>query len=181
MAERPCTAGHISIHAPRTGSDARAAEYPAAPSSFQSTLPARGATACGKRRNARMDYFNPRSPHGERPPSSADICPACAFQSTLPARGATCGSTVTVEAVLISIHAPRTGSDCHRPAYEICGAISIHAPRTGSDVYRDFPTVYRGISIHAPRTGSDCSPRKTCALRHNFNPRSPHGERRVTR
>ena len=34
----------ISTHAPRTGSDARAAGYSAAPSSFQPTLPARGAT-----------------------------------------------------------------------------------------------------------------------------------------
>ena len=33
------------------------------------------------------------------------------------------------------------------------------------------------ISIHAPRTGSDRSYSGACALRTNFNPRSPHGER----
>ena len=57
----------ISIHAPRTGSDEIFVENQAGIKRFQSTLPARGATACGRCRNARMDYFNPRSPHGERP------------------------------------------------------------------------------------------------------------------
>ena len=33
---------------------------------FQSTLPARGATASWTRRRRRIRYFNPRSPHGER-------------------------------------------------------------------------------------------------------------------
>ena len=35
-------------------------------SSFQSTLPARGATACPPSAAAPTAYFNPRSPHGER-------------------------------------------------------------------------------------------------------------------
>ena len=81
----------ISIHAPRTGSDAclhlrrRVADLfqstlPArgATSSricldihiprFQSTLPARGATRCAKLCLCNQHHFNPRSPHGERPP-----------------------------------------------------------------------------------------------------------------
>ena len=36
--------------------------------------------------------------------------------------------------------------------------ISIHAPRTGSDPEEDYGLVYGGISIHAPRTGSDRYP-----------------------
>ena len=36
-----------------------------------------------------MQYFNPRSPHGERPDSSVRQSPTRAFQPTLPARGAT--------------------------------------------------------------------------------------------
>ena len=55
--------------------------------------------------------------------------------------------------------------------------ISIHAPRTGSDGGRSRSGVTVFISIHAPRTGSDglCTP---CAyFPRNFNPRSPHGER----
>ena len=34
------------------------------------------------------------------------------------------------------------------------------------------------ISIHAPRTGSDNINRRTPCRKSNFNPRSPHGERR---
>ena len=80
----------------------------------------------------------------------------------------------------ISTHAPRTGSDDYVPELNRHALdISTHAPRTGSDAIAaaidagDSP-----ISTHAPRTGSD--PRmKTCRLDEvDFNPRSPHGERR---
>ena len=61
-------------------------------------------------------------------------------------------------------------------AYEV--TISIHAPRTGSDDARFHALAHVHISIHAPRTGSD----KPCLLaqhqKADFNPRSPHGERR---
>ena len=148
----------ISIHAPRTGSDKR----------FQA-LPISG------------KYFNPRSPHGERqtlssPPdfrkifqstlpargatsSSASLLPArTSFQSTLPARGATVGKFIKSCEELISIHAPRTGSDLLEHELHNGNAdISIHAPRTGSDFFqRLFAPSANVISIHAPRTGSDC-------------------------
>ena len=55
--------------------------------------------------------FNPRSPHGERRGLSGRMQEAEKFQSTLPARGATWGVWVTAYARMISIHAPRTGSD----------------------------------------------------------------------
>ena len=77
----------ISIHAPRTGSDGVMCN-PSIFCSFQSTLPARGATKRGRPRKDSKAYFNPRSPHGER-------------QGRLQAE----------PCVLISIHAPRTGSD----------------------------------------------------------------------
>ena len=78
------------------------------------------------------------------------------FQSTLPARGAT---------------ACRCRANCG--AY-----ISIHAPRTGSDKRHLFPSCREPISIHAPRTGSDQMEEKTKTAGTDFNPRSPHGERR---
>ena len=101
---------------------------------FQSTLPARGATPL-------LPHFPPRP----------------AFQSTLPARGATAPwETAGIPLTLISIHAPRTGSDPSRAGVDIWLRISIHAPRTGSDL---LPCIQigddGGISIHAPRTGSD--------------------------
>ncbi len=57
---------------------------------------------------------------------------------------------------LISIHAPRTGSDVRVAGNEQVVTISIHAPRTGSDDADAVLLEKRlGISIHAPRTGSD--------------------------
>ena len=79
------------------------------------------------------------------------------FQSTLPARGAThlCGRQRRREQ--ISIHAPRTGSDCARR-------------RSSGE---------QDISIHAPRTGSDANRKEKRPGDWHFNPRSPHGERQV--
>ena len=101
------------------------------------------------------------------------------FQSTLPARGATLFRALRRAHIVISIHAPRTGSDRVDRGGVVRGEISIHAPRTGSDdpvlsgrapvlIYfnprsphgerhdaaREADEIAR-ISIHAPRTGSD--------------------------
>ena len=56
---------------------------------------------------------------------------------------------------IISIHAPRMGSDRRdgRPRTRI--VISIHAPRMGSDRRIRPVGCDRSISIHAPRMGSD--------------------------
>ena len=56
-----------------------------------------------------------------------------AFQSTLPARGATRMFLQLFQLTVISIHAPRTGSDGRIRLGELTADISIHAPRTGSD------------------------------------------------
>ena len=101
----------ISIHAPRTGSDALILLGLLVEVLFQSTLPARGATnsygiinnckrisihaprtgsdtARPKKWRAER-YFNPRSPHGERRRTATHKRRRERFQSTLPARGAT--------------------------------------------------------------------------------------------
>ena len=152
-----CSMGCISIHAPRTGSDdierqqnalrdifqstlpARGATgKPHKPEGiliiFQSTLPARGATELPATSSKVHTHFNPRSPHGER-------------------RGDDRALRI---ALLISIHAPRTGSDFTPMQLDARPHISIHAPRTGSDaVTREIIAKRKEISIHAPRTGSD--------------------------
>ena len=78
----------ISIHAPRTGSDAR---------------------HCGTRFSRRISIHAPRtgSDGGTSIPSEILM----RFQSTLPARGATQGYLTIGSYLNISIHAPRTGSD----------------------------------------------------------------------
>ena len=79
--------------------------------------------------------------------------------------------------VLISIHAPRGGSDkCDMMISQIL-KISIHAPRGGSDLNISMDALIMDISIHAPRGGSDRSEIDHERQVHNFNPRSPWGER----
>ena len=100
------------------------------------------------------------------------------FQSTLPGRGATTIKAYSTEEILISIHAPRAGSDRDHHRGNGGRRISIHAPRAGSDIslsptmlsISKFQSTLPGrgatkacqyqpqcsqISIHAPRAGSD--------------------------
>ena len=151
----PQQQGQISIHAPRTGSDPCLQSRHVGTERFQSTLPARGATSASARSDewrkfqstlpargatkiflsflARQKNFNPRSPHGER--RELDMA--------------------RYQKGLISIHAPRTGSDPAVYVWPSIYQISIHAPRTGSDAFVFGWTITHEISIHAPRTGSD--------------------------
>ena len=195
----------ISIHAPRTGSDSGCSCSFFSSLLFQSTLPARGAT---QRRTLILEHadFNPRSPHGERRVQAKTVFTDSRHFNPRSPHGerpqADFDEKYHIQPV-ISIHAPRTGSDVqhrdymmhprhfnprsphgerpelffHRKAHS---GISIHAPRTGSDTYDGKPIpAYIEISIHAPRTGSDSvSVRQAIAFR-NFNPRSPHGERLI--
>ena len=123
---------------------------------FQSTLPARGATSADGVQHRYGAYFNPRSPHGER---LANNYTAVALR-------------------LISIHAPRTGSDVNywqimtdpqnfnprSPHGERqfplnpCGSLLYFNPRSPHGERHEIPVRVRvppSISIHAPRTGSD--------------------------
>ena len=79
----------ISIHAPRAGSDDASGSTTKTRNAFQSTLPVRGATRqYGVTQGSRTN-FNPRSPCGERRRKRGEPKSVC----------------------LISIHAPRAGSD----------------------------------------------------------------------
>ncbi len=125
------------------------------------------------------------------------------FQSTLPARGATRINRVVRASDVISIHAPRTGSDAEhqcdlayrrlfqstlpargatyhpgRKKSRFC--ISIHAPRTGSD--REFTDRADGavkFQSTLPARGATHLPWQQPHCADDFNPRSPHGERHL--
>ena len=146
----------ISIHAPRTGSDAKG----------------RTLEGCAK-------YFNPRSPHGERLSRDGHKMSELIFQSTLPARGATFPGWFSP--IRMGHFNPRSP---HGERHETLlqrgwfTEISIHAPRTGSDSKARERIIDGEISIHAPRTGSDLMLSGYFYSHYNFNPRSPHGERR---
>ncbi len=170
--------------------------HPAPRYTFQSTLPARGATACLPSRRGCTQYFNPRSPHGERQGNTSSESGVIPFQSTLPARGATVCAGAHARGgdfnprsphgerprrwklfflhLLISIHAPRTGSDVKADDFAaLIVRISIHAPRTGSDLAYADRMRWRTISIHAPRTGSDRHTKNTQPSREIFQSTLP--------
>ena len=100
----PCPNAHpnnrfISIHAPRTGSDPRAVRIVSRSVRFQSTLPARGATPLSRLLGVVIWNFNPRSPHGERPPRRTSAFhrrnyfnPRSPHGERLPAKGTPCRS-----------------------------------------------------------------------------------------
>ena len=146
---------------------------------FQSTLPARGATDA----KADIDKLLKISIHAPRTGSDVTVynkwfcrfrfqstlpargattmkrrtIPFPRFQSTLPARGATTSPISSGKSTTYfnprSPHGERRESSRKQVASI---RISIHAPRTGSDkVSFAQPNKREIISIHAPRTGSD--------------------------
>ena len=147
--------------------------------------------------------FNPLSPHGERlhgayklhihpdisihsprmgrdgPVRSARPW-AVRFQSTLPAWGETMLLPTRPIDSKISIHSPRMGRDLKCLSHFLdFRHISIHSPRMGRDPML-LPTrpIDSKISIHSPRMGRDPTDTMGLRLYKDFNPLSPHGERR---
>ena len=193
--------GIISIHAPRVGSDLIELKGRMEGLEFQSTLPVWGATMpcdanpvlykisihaprVGSDQFTTTavpvtDDFNPRSPCGER---LLDLMYQSIlrrkFQSTLPVWGATPVAGPVSKPVLISIHAPRVGSDDARVwAWIAVNIFQSTLPVWGAT--HGFPEPHERIriSIHAPRVGSDTVPLSVLLQLSDFNPRSPCGER----
>ena len=99
------------------------------------------------------------------------------FLSTLPARGATCFFDHDLATCRFLSTLPARGATCQRVT-QSCGVlISIHAPREGSDTPNMGLVFDGGISIHAPREGSDCCNTRRRRKGGDFYPRSPRGER----
>ena len=147
---------------------------------FQSTPPARGATALLQLVQQPPEDFNPRPPRGgrqeyaafmeaqayfnPRPPRGGRRWPPCSrwrsarFQSTPPARGATLLCISTVGCMKnISIHAPREGGDF--TVYLYCRLYEEYfnpRPPRGGRLDQDILQCWKNkISIHAPREGGD--------------------------
>ena len=147
----------ISIHAPRAGSDSRPQILKSGEvSKFQSTLPVRGATLPMGDLTCPMDYFNPRSPCGERHYSLTIYYYEDIFQSTLPVRGATPCS----------------------PFYHILGAkfqstLPVRGA-TGHDKRNERRQIFQST---LPVRGVTANWKVLDTLVLYFNPRSPCGER----
>ena len=153
FSRRPRRSRYISIPAPRMGSDMVVIIY-----------------------MVLMVYFNPRSPHGERhtsnlPKNNPISIPAPRMGSD------SCISLSTIK-FAISIPAPRMGSDEDRLLGLYRQLISIPAPRMGSDV-ADFgrEQTKQAFQSPLPAWGATSTAASSTLCPHNFNPRSPHGER----
>ncbi len=148
-----------------------------------------------------VNHFNPRSPCGERLKGIKIFARAFRFQSTLPVWGATqtcsdvpasndfnprspCGERpfirrFTAPRTVISIHAPRVGSDGKRDVYIFQDSkFQSTLPVWGATAMDCFDAALVYISIHAPRVGSDVPSCEPDLRDRDFNPRSPCGERR---
>ena len=127
---------------------------------FQSTLPARGATARSRRAADLLQHFNPRSPHGERHVASASgLVLKVDFNPRSPHGERRATGMHPFSAMRISIHAPRTGSDGLRP----CAVRPV----------RRFQSTLPARGATSVVGGSNC-------FQNDFNPRSPHGERHIS-
>ncbi len=168
----------ISIHAPRTGSDI----YPcgvSAPSMYFNPRSPHGERRADFFQCGGSSNFNPRSPHGERLGRVFCCAVNCNFNPRSPhGERRSAGKNCARKKLYFNPRSPH-GERLNAPLKVlVCKLISIHAPRTGSDsdtrwntlpAYRFQSTLpARGatsdstslaggtcISIHAPRTGSD--------------------------
>ena len=124
----------ISIHAPRMGSDLSDDYDPThGRFEFQSTLPGWGATI-------HLD---------------SAITVDNVFQSTLPGWGATATEMTTAYTCVISIHAPRMGSDKFLHVHLYPWQFQSTLPGWGATLEDLGYPISDEISIHAPRMGSD--------------------------
>ena len=145
----------ISIHAPLTGSDGRPVGKVIAPYVFQSTLPSQGSDT-GKRSVKYLFQISIHAPLTGSDEYARPFWTQFTFQSTLPSQGATVSPAIAM----------------------IVAAFQSTLPSQGATAWDHWRCAARHISIHAPLTGSDCPFVALQAHKDDFNPRSPHRERR---
>ena len=168
----------ISIHSPHTGRDRLVNAPIVSPSLFQSTLPAWGETQRPQPPGTPSLDFNPLSPHGERPRSGRMSHEPLQFQSTLPAWGETPSKSPVNAANEFQSTLPAWGETGNGDRYHHAQGFQSTLPAWGETVVAVHGVCHRIISIHSPRMGRDCNSGSIPTSRRDFNPLSPHGERR---
>ena len=148
----------ISTHAPRTGSDISAAFGAQLANNFNPRSP-HGERRAERVRGDNHLYFNPRSPHGERRQFEQHFLNRKHFNPRSPHGERRVLNGRMVEAEKFQPTLPARG-----------------ATKSGN-----VSKEYVDISTHAPRTGSDAERETSVATDVDFNPRSPHGERRAVK
>ena len=103
------------------------------------------------------------------------------FQSTLPARGATFCADHYQFVRAISIHAPRSGSDpCARADLEALRQFQSTLPARGATILHEPEEPQDAFQSTLPARGATPVGVRWLRALRDFNPRSPHGERRQT-
>ena len=126
------------------------------PALFQSTLSVRRATFYRDCTGSGKAYFNPRSPWGERPLGENHTINQARFQSTLSVRRAT-----------------QEQNRKHLSLLIFQSTLSVRRATENGRLLHNL----LDISIHALREESDHHQLQKQKYLHNFNPRSPWGER----
>ena len=150
------------------------------PSKFLSTLPARGATLWHQAADCPQRDFYPRSPRGERLPYEVRVLLGEKFLSTLPARGATTRKHTVLHPPVISIHAPREGSD--RNSATFFQGIEYFYPRSPRGERLCHPRRMQSAPAFLstlPARGATRGWASSPPTARYFYPRSPRGERPV--
>ena len=169
-------------------------------SKFQSTPPARGATAevpikvtlalisihapreggdlTRSEIKTRSEDFNPRPPRGGRRPKMPIAPPRSNFNPRPPRGGRPSGTAHLTEVRDISIHAPREGGDLGFPTMRVGNrTFQSTPPARGATRTSSAAGGRQKISIHAPREGGDGNLQFGLGIQAYFNPRPPRGGR----
>ena len=171
----------ISIHAPRTGSDELGRHQQSIQRVyFNPRSPHGERPATDGRCTTIAKHFNPRSPHGERRRRNMAVRAYPEFQSTLPARGATVigNAERKIQSAFQSTLPARGATTFPQSPRTSTINFNPRSPHGERHILPNIKTTTLSISIHAPRTGSDHVDVNHDLPSFYFNPRSPHGERR---
>ena len=123
---------HVSIHAPRTGRDQQLIDLV-----------------------TQLGSFNPRAPHGARPPTTEPTPPPCGFNPRAP-------------------HGARRGHQGYRPQRERFNPRAPHGARLKHELSFIDDKQFQSTRPARGATGICCANPKSAA---SFNPRAPHGAR----
>ena len=170
---------------------------------FQSTRPARGATAMAKMEGWYGKFQSTRPARGATM-ATYDSDRGLWFQSTRPARGATHDGGRLRRGVRVSIHAPRAGRDfgrsvghlrqrCFNPRAPrgarqdaVCNGtgwacFNPRAPRGARRKTASFPSAAESFQSTRPARGATQRSARFLASTRGFNPRAPRGARPASR
>ena len=128
-----------------------------------------------------INYFNPRSPHGERQYLQARLHLSVIFQSTLPAWGATAlksGGKYTRQIFQSTL--PAWGATIDYVFCLLNDRFQSTLPAWGATQFGDKNLPDKVFQSTLPAWGATLVMAYSISDHSNFNPRSPHGERQYS-